>query len=488
VQDVELVNVALRGLPRSWEPFVQGICARDKLPDFDRLWTDCIQEETWLVSKDDLDGPVKSSSDENQALAARTRKGRRGSPDRRGPPGRRASPEREASPKPRRKKDLSRIRCFECHEFGHYASQCPLRRGRGRRQQASTAEVDEVADRFQREILLVSSLSGIVSSRERWLVDSGASCHMTGARELFDTLTETGPDLCVELGTRAKHSVRGSGTVSFRLDSGETLRVSNVLWVPELRRSVLSVSEIERKGYHVMFRYGQVLLVPRRTSFRSTMVLGVREGNLYRLRGQPMGAMASRGRETEEEEQVVPPEVRQMAPPVAQVQREPEFRGRRPSGSRREEQPPRTMQRTVDREQTAPEVVQTQRESGFRWSMRSQSEPSLRESQLAQRERWSSRGSSPSGSDGRETSSRTGRQVSWVEEVRQEMQEQEASESCVPSMEGPVDSTGYATVIEEARQEPQRQEASRACGTCMEDPCVLAGIASVTEGVAREAA
>jgi hypothetical protein len=42
--------------------------------------------------------------------------------------------------------------------------------------------------------------------------------------------------------------------------------------------------------------------VPRWTSFRSTMVLGVREGNLYRLRGQPMVAMASRGRETEEEE------------------------------------------------------------------------------------------------------------------------------------------------------------------------------------------
>jgi hypothetical protein len=46
VEDAKLVNVALRGLPKSWEPFVQGICAREKLSDFDRLWTDCIQEET----------------------------------------------------------------------------------------------------------------------------------------------------------------------------------------------------------------------------------------------------------------------------------------------------------------------------------------------------------------------------------------------------------------------------------------------------------
>jgi hypothetical protein len=41
-QYVELVNVALRGIPKSWEPFLQVICARDIVPWFDRLWTDCI--------------------------------------------------------------------------------------------------------------------------------------------------------------------------------------------------------------------------------------------------------------------------------------------------------------------------------------------------------------------------------------------------------------------------------------------------------------
>jgi hypothetical protein len=247
------VNVALRGLPRSWEPFVQGICARETLPGFDRLWTDCIQEETRLESRDGL---VKSNSDENQALAARTRKGRRGSLSRR------ASPEREASPEPRRKKDLSKIRCFECHDYGHYASQCPHRKGKGRRQQASTTEVDEVADRFQREILLVSALSGTVSSSGTWLVDSGASCHMTGARELFDNFTETGSDLCVELGMGTKHAVRGSGTVSFWMESGEVLRVSNVLWVPELRRSVLSVSRLRRRATIYCFEMDKCYLCP----------------------------------------------------------------------------------------------------------------------------------------------------------------------------------------------------------------------------------
>jgi hypothetical protein len=74
-----------------------------------------------------------------------------------------------------------------------------------------------------------------------------------------------------------------------------------------------------------------------------------------------MGAMASSSKDREE--QVAPPVVRQMASPIAQVQREQvapqvlrqvtllavpaqrelEFRGSRPSRSRREEQPSRTV-------------------------------------------------------------------------------------------------------------------------------------------------
>jgi hypothetical protein len=63
--------------------------------------------------------------------------------------------------------------------------------------------------------LLVSDLLDTVSNRERWLVDSGTSFHMTSFRELFDTLIDIGSDICMELGMRAKHSVRGSGTISF---------------------------------------------------------------------------------------------------------------------------------------------------------------------------------------------------------------------------------------------------------------------------------
>jgi hypothetical protein len=76
------------------------------------------------------------------------------------------------------------------------------------------------------------------------------------------------------------------------------MRVTNVLWVPELKRSVLSVSVIEEKGCVVLFWDGQVLFMPRGSSPDTAVVLEVRERNLYRLKDQPMRAMASSSKVT----------------------------------------------------------------------------------------------------------------------------------------------------------------------------------------------
>jgi hypothetical protein len=60
---------------------------------------------------------------------------------------------------------------------------------------------------FQREFLLVSTLSGTVSGSGTWLVDSGATCHMIRAGDLFESFIESDSDLYVELGMGTKHTV-----------------------------------------------------------------------------------------------------------------------------------------------------------------------------------------------------------------------------------------------------------------------------------------
>jgi hypothetical protein len=56
------------------------------------------------------------------------------------------------------------------------------------------------------------------------------------------------------------------------MESGGMLRVMDVLWVPELRRSVLSVSMIEKKGFDIAFQDGQALIKPIGSSSDTTIV------------------------------------------------------------------------------------------------------------------------------------------------------------------------------------------------------------------------
>ena len=50
MEDKELVSISLNGLVMPWRPFVQGVCACEKLPNFTKLWDDLVQEEIGLQS------------------------------------------------------------------------------------------------------------------------------------------------------------------------------------------------------------------------------------------------------------------------------------------------------------------------------------------------------------------------------------------------------------------------------------------------------
>ena len=71
VEEAELVMTTMNGLPRSWDPFIKGICSKRKLTKFSRLWEDCTQEEARLEAREE-----KLGNEENEDLIAHARKGK----------------------------------------------------------------------------------------------------------------------------------------------------------------------------------------------------------------------------------------------------------------------------------------------------------------------------------------------------------------------------------------------------------------------------
>jgi hypothetical protein len=93
-----------------------------------------------------------------------------------------------------------------------------------------------------------------------WLVDSGASKHMTGYKEILSDFETKSFAEHVELGDDKCYKIEGVGSISFRLESGARLHVDEVLYVPGLKKNLLSVATLEDKGYWVIFKDRKALL------------------------------------------------------------------------------------------------------------------------------------------------------------------------------------------------------------------------------------
>jgi len=103
-EDPELVVcIALDGFTKSWDVFVHGAVAREKLPDWQCLWDDFVQEEIRIGQA----RPSSSTHIEEEEGLALTGKAK-GKKDRKG----------------KKNIDFSKFKCFQCHKMGHFASQC----------------------------------------------------------------------------------------------------------------------------------------------------------------------------------------------------------------------------------------------------------------------------------------------------------------------------------------------------------------------------
>ena len=130
---------------------------------------------------------------------------------------------------------------------------------------------------------LLAGHQGSPSTSTTWYIDSGASSHMTGAREMFSELSQTGRDVEVVLGDNTVVRAVGRETITFQRESMSLMTLRDVLYVPGLKKNLVSVSTIEDRGLGVCFSDGRVQVYPRATGMSSSMDIGVRCGKLYKL-------------------------------------------------------------------------------------------------------------------------------------------------------------------------------------------------------------
>ena len=99
---------------------------------------------------------------------------------------------------------MSKIKCFHCHNQGHYATEYPHKNVGMNPSGGATGEA--LASQFELDFTLIACVVTSVMGSV-WYLDSGASFHMNENKELFSDLEDKDFQMHIEMGADRKYSV-----------------------------------------------------------------------------------------------------------------------------------------------------------------------------------------------------------------------------------------------------------------------------------------
>jgi hypothetical protein len=172
---------------------------------------------------------------------------------------------------------ISLRKCCKCGKTLHYKKDCRSMKVKKPKGSNSISSIEAKASTEEGGDVYLASTS-THADLDVWLIDSGASYHMTPHREWFSEY-EKYDDGDVFLGDDSTTNILGRGRVKLLLKYGRIRTLPGVLHIPKLARSLISISKMYDVGLDTVFGKKTCKMV------RGAMVLmrGVRCGTLYKL-------------------------------------------------------------------------------------------------------------------------------------------------------------------------------------------------------------
>ncbi|KAE9035972.1 hypothetical protein PR001_g9055, partial [Phytophthora rubi] len=158
-------------------------------------------------------------------------------------------------------------KCFYCKKTGHKETECRKKKA------------DEERGQVARETSDFAFTATSAMGKTEWLVDSGASSHMTSVRDKFVSMKELKTPVGITIADGKKIDADAIG-VGLKLMDGTSVTLSGVLYIPEVEGSLISVAKLAEKDVvaqfskdKCVFRYGD-----------ATVMEAKRCGNVYKLK------------------------------------------------------------------------------------------------------------------------------------------------------------------------------------------------------------
>ena len=163
--------------------------------------------------------------------------------------------------------------CHWCKKPGHLKKDCyAWKKKQASESQSHTNVISSDGDEAAEVMNVVDRIE-----KNSWIMDSGCSFHMCPHLEWFQDLAECSGS--VLLGNENTCSIRGVGSIKLRMNDGSLIILSEVRFIPEVKRNLVSLGTLERKGYCFVSENGEMKVCKG----QDVKMVAKRAGSLYYL-------------------------------------------------------------------------------------------------------------------------------------------------------------------------------------------------------------
>ena len=186
---------------------------------------------------------------------------------------------REKSRDKSKGKFKSKIECYHCGKHGHIKRECRQLKRELAKENTNEKTEDTTATTLSGDDMFIvcgDNYVNITTQDTYWVIDSGASFHVTSRRDFFTSYTD-GDYGQVRMGNDHVSKIVGMGEICLETNTNCRLVLKDVRHVPDMRLNLISTGVLDDEGYKNEFYGGKWKLS------KGSLVLarGKKESTLY---------------------------------------------------------------------------------------------------------------------------------------------------------------------------------------------------------------
>ncbi|GJX07078.1 retrovirus-related pol polyprotein from transposon TNT 1-94, partial [Tanacetum coccineum] len=146
--------------------------------------------------------------------------------------------------------------CYNCDQPGHRAANCKMpKRVNPRQANMVNDDVDMIA-MVSDVCAMISEVNLVGTNHVGWWIDTGATLHVCADKSMFHSFRAVDNGQKLYMGNSATADIKGERDVVLKMTS----KLTNVLYVPEIRKNLVFGWLLNKFGFHLVFESDKFVL------------------------------------------------------------------------------------------------------------------------------------------------------------------------------------------------------------------------------------